>query len=324
MCTAVTYKTNDFYFGRNLDYEISFGEKIVIIPRNFEFKFLDVDNIKNHYAIIGMACVQDNYPLLYDAANEKGLAAAGLNFVGNAKYNSKNDSEFNIAQFEFIPWILSKCANVDEAVDLIKNTNITNKAFSEELAPAELHWIIADKNKCITVESTADGIKIFENSIGILTNNPTFDKQMSRLNDYIGLSPYPPQNIFSENFRLTEYSRGMGAIGLPGDLSSQSRFVRAAFVKLNSLSGNSENESVVQFFHILTSVEQQRGCCRLKNNKNEFTLYKSCINTNKGIYYYSTYENPQICAVKMISENLEQDALIIYPMLNSTNICEVN
>ena len=108
MCTAATYKTKDFYFGRTLDYEFSYGDQIVITPRNYAFNFRHVGDMKNHYAIIGMAHVAEDYPLYYDAMNEKGVAMAGLNFVGNAVYAEIKPDVENIAQFEFIPWILSQ------------------------------------------------------------------------------------------------------------------------------------------------------------------------------------------------------------------------
>ena len=260
MCTAATYKTKDFYFGRTLDYEFSYGEEITITPRNYKFNLKNMGIMETHYAMIGMAHIAENYPLYYDAINEKGLGMAGLNFVGNADYKEVIDGKDNIAQFEFIPYILGKCTSVKEARELIGKINITNIPFNEKMSLAQLHWIIADKNEAITVESIKDGIKIYDNPVGVLTNNPPFDKQMFNLNNYMNLSPKSPKNNFSDNLNLNMYSRGMGAIGLPGDLSSQSRFVRAAFVKTNSLSGETESESVSQFFHILGSVEQQRGC----------------------------------------------------------------
>ena len=116
------------------------------------------------------------------------------------------------------------------------------------------------------------------------------------------------------------YSRGMGAIGLPGDLSSQSRFVRATFVKTNSLSGETESESVSQFFHILGAVEQQKGCCEVTDGKFEYTIYTSCCNGDKGIYYYTAYENHQITGVDMNKENLNSDKLICYPLIQGEQI----
>lgn len=320
MCTAATYKTDDFYFGRTLDYESSYGEEIVIMPRNFRLDFLNVGVNENHYAVIGTAHIAGSYPLFYDAVNEKGLCMAGLNFVGNAHYFKNEDGKDNIAQYEFIPWILGKCASTDEAKELISNINITDTPFNEHMPVGQLHWIIADRNSAITVESVSDGIKVYDNPLGVLTNNPPFDEQMFRLNDFMHLSPRQPKNTFSDKLELKAYSRGMGAIGLPGDLSSQSRFVRVAFVKANSVSAGSENESVSQFFHILGSVDQQRGCCEVADSKYEITIYTSCCNADKGIYYYTTYDNHRISAVDMRKENLDGNTLIAYPMLTGEDI----
>lgn len=320
MCTAATYKTKDFYFGRTLDYEFSYGDEITITPRNYPFHFKEMGDLNSHYAIIGMAHVADGYPLYYDAVNEKGLAMAGLNFVGNAYYNEKDEKKDNIAQFEFIAWILSKCDSVKEARILIEKINLLNTQFNDKLPVAQLHWIVSDKEETITVEPLKEGIKIYENPVGVLTNNPTFDKQMFALNNYMNLSPASPKNNFAPDLNFETYSRGMGAMGLPGDLSSQSRFVRVSFVKMNSFSKDTEKESVSQFFHILNSVDQQRGCCDLGDGKYEITIYTSCCNTDKGIYYYTSYDNHQISGVDMNKENLDSNELVRYPLINEEQI----
>ena len=320
MCTAATYKTKDFYFGRTLDYEFSYGDEVTVTPRNFPLSFRYMGQLKSHYAIIGMACVINDFPLYYDAANEAGLAMAGLNFVGNAHYCNPVEDKENVAQFEIILWILSQCKTVDEARKMLDKINITNTPYSDDLPVAQLHWIIADKNEAITVEAVKEGLKVYDNPVGVLTNNPPFDKQLFNLNNYMHLSVKDPVNTFSSKLNLDMYSRGMGAMGLPGDLSSQSRFVRVAFVKMNSVSGESENESVSQFFHILGSVDQQRGCDDVGEGKLEITIYTSCCNTNKGIYYYTTYNNHQITAVDMHRENLDADTLSRYPAIKDEQI----
>ncbi|MDE7453538.1 MAG: choloylglycine hydrolase [Clostridia bacterium] len=323
MCTAATYKTKDFYFGRTLDYEFSYTEEVVITPRNFPFNMRNIDKMTNHYAMIGMAYVQD-IPLYYDAVNEKGLCMAGLNFVGNAFYSGVVPNKINLAQFEFIPYILGKCASVKEAKELLTKINLTNQPYSEKMPVSHLHWIISDRDSSITVENVKEGMKVYENPVGALTNNLPFDEQMFNLNNYMRLSPRQPENLFSDKLPLKAYSRGMGALGLPGDLSSQSRFVRVAFTKMNSVSGESEEESVNQFFHILGSVEQQRGCCIVGEKEYEITIYTSCCNAEKGIYYYTTYENHSITAVDMHSENLEADSLFRYPLDRQEKITYCN
>jgi choloylglycine hydrolase len=297
---------------------------VTITPRNYEFHFREMGDLKTHHAIIGMAFVTDDYPLYYDAVNEKGLGIAGLNFVGNAVYRAHQDGKDNIAQFELIPWILGQCASVEEAEAFIKKINILNTPYSDRLPLAALHWMISDSSRSITVESVADGIRVYDNPVGVLTNNPPFDKQMFALNNYRYLSPKSPENRFSKDLDLELYSRGMGAMGLPGDLSSQSRFIRVAYTKMNSFSDETENASVSQFFHILGSVDQQRGCCDLGDDKFEITLYTSCCNATRGIYYYTTYDNHQITAVDMHRENLDADKLVRYPLIQEQQICRQN
>ena len=320
MCTAATYATKDFYFGRTLDYEYSYGEEVTVTPRNFPFAFRHAGRLDSHYAIVGMAHVAGGFPLYYDGVNEKGLCMAGLNFVGNAVYGKPAADKDNVAQFELIPWILGQCASVREARERLETLNLTDTPFSGDLPAAQLHWMIADRDGAVVVESRGDGLHVFDDPAGVLTNNPPFEEQMLHLSDFMNLSPAPPVNRLSEKVPLTAYSRGMGALGLPGDLSSRSRFVRAAFVRLNSRSGDSEEESVGQFFHILGSVEQQRGCCDVGGGKYEITLYTSCCNADKGIYYYTTYSNRAITAVDLRRENLGGDELIRYPLKTEERI----
>ena len=311
MCTAATYRTKDHYFGRTLDYEVSYGEEVVVTPRNFPFHFRHMGGLSSHYAIIGMATVAGEYPLYYDATNEKGLSMAGLNFPGNADYKPLAEGKDNVATFELIPWLLGQCATVEEAKAYLARMNLANTPFSPQFPVSPLHWIIADRDCAITVESVREGIRIYDNPVGILTNNPPFDYQMTNLTNFMS---------FSDQLDLTPYSRGMGMLGMPGDLSSASRFVRVAFTKLHSVSGTSESESISQFFHILGSVAQQRGCVHMGEGKYEITIYTSCCNTDRGIYYYTTYENSQITGVDLHRENLDGQQLSRYPLITRQQI----
>lgn len=324
MCTAVSFKTRDHYFGRNLDLEYSYHETVTVTPRNFPFRFRHAAAPAAHLAIIGMAYVADGYPLYYDAANEAGLAMAGLNFPVNAVWKPYDETKDNIPPFELIPWILGYCRTVDEACAALRKVNPLNENFSPGLPLSPLHWLIADATRAVTVEFCADGLHLHENPVGVLTNNPPFEFQMFNLSNYLKLSKEPAQNSFAAGLDLTPYSRGMGALGLPGDLSSASRFVKAAFTRMNSVCGNSEEESVAQFFHILRSVAQQRGCVHLGGDKYEYTIYSSCCNTASGIYYYTTYENQTIHAVDLHAENLEATTLISYALLREPAILRQN
>ena len=318
MCTAVSLKLKDHYFGRNLDYEHSFGENIIITPRNFPFIYRNKTTANAHYSIIGMGIVQDHFPLYFDATNEAGLSVAGLNFPDNACYFNFAPKKENITPFELIPWLLCKYNTVRECCVACKNLQIVNIPFNSQLELSPLHWIVADKNESIVIESTKDGLHVYDNPYGVLTNNPPFPYHLSNICNYINLSAQEPIDRFSNNIILNPYSRGMGAIGLPGDNSSASRFVRAAFTKLNSKCSNTEESAVTQFFHILNAVYQVNGCTAV-GNLYEKTLYSSCCNTTKGIYYYTTYGNPQIHAVHLSAINLDDSALKIFPLNKEPN-----
>lgn len=356
MCTAMTFTAKDFYFGRTLDDTISRNEEVVITPRNYLFAFQHMGEMHNHYAIIGMACVEKTedcvdgsrperenrweigrhnsggkepssagreYPLYYEAVNEKGLAMAGLNFVGNAFYQDFEEvmaGREYVAQFELIPWILGQCATVEEARRRLERLTVTGEAFAPGLLPAQLHWLLADKNEAVTIEAVQEGLRMYDNPAGVLTNNPPFPEQMFQLNNYMHISPREPENLFCDRLPLKTYSRGMGALGLPGDLSSGSRFIRAVFTRMHAVAGSSEEENVSQFFHILGAVNQTKGCCRVGENDYEMTIYTSCCNVERGIYYYTTYGNRQITAVDMRREKLDGASLLRYPLISGEQI----
>ena len=324
MCTAISYKTKNHYFGRNLDLEYSYEESVVITPRHFPFEFRKEREFLKHFAIIGIAYVEHDYPLYYDATNEKGLSMASLSFPGNAVYKSEQEDKYNVAPFELIPWVLGQCSNVQEARMLLEKTNVIKLAYNKELPLTALHFMVSDKYETIVVEPLDNGLQIYENPVKVLTNNPMFPYHLHHLNNYMYLTKKEPVNQFAKELLLETYSRGMGAMGLPGDLSSSSRFVRAAFTKWNSCDGETEEESVSQFFHILGSVEQQKGCVQIEKGAYEYTIYSTCCNTDKGIFYYKTYDNSQITAVDMYKENLDKKDLISYPLLKKQNIYRQN
>ncbi len=313
MCTSISFKTTDHYFGRNLDYEFSYNESVTVTPRNFTFIFRHAPAVRTHYALIGMAFVQNDYPLYYDATNEAGLSMAGLNFPTYAHYFEQKSDKINVAPFEFIPYVLAQCATVAEARKLLAKVSLCAENFSDKLPASPLHWHIADADRSIVVESTVDGLKIFDDPVNVMTNSPTFDFHMLNLTHYLGATREIANNRFAPDIQLKAYSRGAGGFGLPGDLSSASRFVRAAFTLNNSVCKSDETSSVGQFFSILGAVAQQKGSCAVEHGY-EYTIYSSCCNTSRGIYYYTTYNNGCLTAVDMHRENLNGTALVSYPI----------
>ena len=323
MCTAITYRSKDHYFGRTLDSEYNYQESVTITPRNFLLPFRRLPPMEHHYAMIGMAFVNNGYPLYYDATNEHGLSMAGLNFPHSAKYFPQAEGKENVTPFELIPWILGSCKTVAQGRQLLENANLVDIAFRPELPLSPLHWILADKDTAIVIEQTADGLQLFENPVGVLTNEPKFDYHLLNLQNYLHLTSEEITNTFASNLPLRSYSRGLGTVGLPGDLSSPSRFIRAAFTKHNSVAKDSESASISQVLHILGSVHLTQGLEKLGNSYSK-TIYTSCCNTSKGIYYYTTYENSQITGVRLHGVDLNSSELTSYPLIKGQQIKMVN
>ena len=310
MCTCITYTNKDFYFGRNLDLDCSFGETVTITPRSFPLIFRKAERQDHHYAIIGMASANDSFPLYAEAVNEKGLAMAGLNFPGNAFYQQPDGKGLEIASFEVIAWLLGKCASVTEAEEYLNEMKIVDLAFSDQMPSAPLHWMLADRESCLVLEAVRDGLKIYENPFGVLTNNPPFEYHRMNMNNYMNLTAESPQNRFADRLDLKPYAQGMGALGLPGDASSVSRFVRAVFLKWNSVAPEEEKANVSQFFHILDSVAMVRGSVVTEQGTYDITTYSCCANTRTGVYYYKTYDDSRVRAVDMHETDLDGNVLI--------------
>ena len=314
MCTAISFKTKEHYFGRTLDLYYRLNERVTVTPRNFCFKMRFLSEIKNHYAFIGMATEKGGYPLYYEAVNEMGLSIAGLNFPHNACYLKPTHGKINLAPFELIPYLLCLCKDTYEAKKTIKNINLVDAPFAPDMPNTPLHFMVSDEHQSLVIEPTKNGLMVYNNPVGVLTNNPPFETQMLLLSNYTHLSneQHKGANTFGAN--LTPYSLGMGALGLPGDASSASRFVRAVFTKAYSNCDDAEAASVEQFFHILKAVSVARGVTLTDAGEPQFTRYSSCINSKRGIYYYTTYLNSRINAVDMFNEDLEGMSLTSYPI----------
>ncbi len=320
MCTALHMTAKDRYFGRNLDLDRSYGEEVCVMPRRYPLVFREMGPMLRHYAMIGMATVMGGIPLFYEAANEHGLGMAGLNFPGNAYYAPLSEEKDNIAPFEFIPWILGQCRTVDEAETLLSRMNLADIAFSTRVPPSPLHWMIADQARSIVVECMRDGMHIHENPVGALTNNPPFEHHLENLDRYRHLRNDNRDVERVDMGTYTAYCQGLGAVGLPGDVSSMSRFVRAAFGLTHSVCDGSEKAAVGQFFHLLTSVEMIRGVCRTDEGTWDITGYSACINLDKGLYYYTTYGNRRITCVDMHKTELDGEDVRRFPLISEESI----
>lgn len=304
MCTAIFENKHGIFFGRTLDLECSYGEKVAGLEHGEIYPFIHMGKLECKYSILGMSLATEKQLLFYDAVNEKGLSAAALNFPGFAVYHERKNQEIALASFEVIPYLLSGCASVDEAISALEHATITPDDFSESFKSTPLHWMIADKERAIVLESVADGLKIYENPIGVMTNSPPFPYHTMRLSDYMSLTPNHPHNSILPSQYIIPYSRGLGASGLPGDYSSSSRFIRAAFVKEHTILPQRNGEHVwsklqkQRIFDILGTLSLPYGIARTENGDPIYTVYTSCIDMEKCEYSFFTFEDREIKTFK--------------------------
>ena len=296
MCTAIK---DAHLFGRTLDLAESYGEQVVISPRRYPFFFTHEGKSTNHHAIIGTAHISAGVPLYYDAMNEKGLCIAALRFYPLSCYHEKQDGKHAVASFELIPWLLCNCSDAEEAKRLLGNTSITSDRFSSKLPSAPLHWMVSDEKESFVIESTADGIKIYDNSIGVLTNAPAFPDQLQGIASDILLS------------RRTDYTDNAS---IPGALSSTARFQRVLDAKSKTEPTTNEDEAISRFFHILGTVNQPDGVWRTEEMQPMRTVYTSCMDTARQIYFFTTYTCRQIRGVRLKNAHLDLDTLTAFPM----------
>lgn len=314
MCTCIAMKTRDAYFGRTLDLEYRFGEKVVVTPRNYSFTLKSGESFETWYAMIGMARVAGAYPLYAEATNEKGLSIAGLYFPGNACYSPAQPGKRNLAPYELIPWAMGNFASLSDLRRELEQVHLTDAAFDKSTGTSPLHWMVSDGTDSLVLEQTSSGLHLYDNPAGVLTNNPEFPYHATHLNSYLNLTSRPPQNRFCKGLNLKAFGNGMGAIGLPGDDSPSSRFVRACFGKWNSVCGSDDESSIAQFFHLLDSVSIVRGAAVLHDNQCNVTNYACCANATRGVYYYKTYSNNQLTAVRMTDANKNGTKLAVYEL----------
>lgn len=282
MCTGIYRFGEHPLFGRNLDLDMSYGEKPLFVPRGASIPTHHEGQIVPSYAMLGTGLYLFGRPLYFDAMNEKGLAVAGLNFPGYAKEGKPADGKVNLTPYEFIPYLLGRYASLEEAMPFLERLNFTDEAVDPSMPIAPLHYLIADLHKAIVLEAAADGVRLYSNPYGVLTNNPPFPFMEEILRRYLNVSSAYPANRFGSS--LTPTSVGMGSIGLPGDYSSSSRFVKAAFLNLNVASSEDEEEAFHRFYGILDSVAFLPGTAYNENGKSETTVYQAMMDLSRGKY----------------------------------------
>lgn len=314
MCTGIRFtdEKGNLYFGRNLDWTFSYGESVFVTQRGFTNpKFMD-GKLATKYAMIGTAIVVDGMALYFDCGNEAGLAIAGLNFPGYAKYEETPvEGKTNVAAYAFPTYIASQFETVDEVEAALKDVAIVAEPVSDEYPVALLHWIISDKTRAIVVEYMEDGMHVYHDDLNVLANQPTFPYHHENVRSYLHCTPeYPAQPIVWGEDHMEPYGSGSGMRGIPGDFYSPSRFVRAAYLNANYPQQQGEDANVARLFHTLLGVAMVKGGAKVADGDFEYTLYTGGYSAATKTYYFNTYEDLGIKSFRMEDAGLEGGAVI--------------
>ena len=320
MCTSLTLPTLDGYnlFGRTLDLDAHFGEEVILTPKGYPFCFGGGYPQTHHYAMVGTAAEAEGYPLYAEAMNEAGLCMAGLRFAGNAAYADRPETGWlNLAPWELIPYLLCNYTTVTEVRAALGEIRVVGRPVSPDLPVAPLHWHIADRDPAhgeLVVEVTARGMAVYDNPVGVLTNNPPFPYQLARLSELAHLSPLAVASRISHPDCCCA-SLGTGAAGLPGDYSSPSRFVRAATLRRWALawmdqSGGEGADPTPLFFSLLGAVSPTAGAVLTEEGKAHRTLYACCMDTRSGVYHYRREGDGSVHSVPLGRPAWDGDVLV--------------
>ena len=294
MCTAVRFSDTQgsMYLGRNLDWSFGYGEAVRIMPKGFTVPWAFADAAPATHAVIGMCVEFEGYPLFFDCGNDAGLAVAGLNHPGCSEYApSAIDGKTNVAAYEFPAWIAANFANVDEVEEALREAIVVGRAINPAFPVSYLHWIIGDGKRSIVAESRSDGLHVFDNPVDVLANHPNFEWHLTNLRTYITATPNFPEPANWGRAKLKPFGAGAGMRGIPGDVYSPSRFVKAAYLNAHYPAKASEAENVARMFHTLASVAMVEGSSAMANGDLEKTIYTSCFSAALGRYYFNTYDD---------------------------------
>lgn len=300
MCTAIRFSDNkgNMYFGRNLDWSVGYGQRIVITGKGYNLESAFCGKITSAHAIIGMGIIEEDVPLYFDCGNDAGLAIAGLNFPGYAEYEKdKLPGKTSIAAYEFPLWVAMNFANVDEAEAALREVAIVAKPINDNYPVSMLHWIIGDARRSIVVEYTAKGMEIYKDEVDVLTNQPGFDWHRENLRNYMNAANDMPESAEWGETSIKPFGAGAMMRGIPGDCYSTSRFVRVAYLNAHYPKKETEEENVSRMFHTLSGVAFVEGTARMRDGQYEKTIYTGGFSSGTNTYYYNTYEDFSIRSV---------------------------
>jgi choloylglycine hydrolase len=309
-CTGMKLiaKDGSLVHGRTLEFGIQVDISTVVIPRGYSFKGTTPQgeglSYKSKYGVVGAIAFGEL--ALMDGLNEKGLAVGTFyfpTFAGYAKITAENQLRA-LSPVEFPNWILTQFATVEEVKAALSTVVIAPTVTkSWGAAPAPFHYIVFDKSgNCLVIEPIEGKLVTYENKLGTFTNSPTFDWQMTNLRNFINLTPLNAKPITLNGVALEPFGEGSGMVGIPGDFTPPSRFVRAAIFSATAIPSDTAEMAIFQLFHLLNQFDIPVGSARTVAGNVTYTdeTQLTCARDPQSLkYYFRSYKDQTIKVVDL-------------------------
>ncbi|RBL89095.1 linear amide C-N hydrolase [Chitinophaga flava] len=303
-CTGIFLKAGDgaFVCARTMEYSVDLESQVIIFPRNYPFNAVSPDggnkglSWKTKYAMVGINALGKD--ALAEGMNEKGLSVGLFYFTGYAGYMDVPAKKIgkSISATDVSAWLLSSFTTVDEVKKAVDSGILINKGIPLYInggIPFPLHYKVHDaQGKSLVIECVGGKLYTYNNPLGVLTNSPTFDWHMTNLRNYVNLKPTNASLV-----KMTGDGQNMGnssgLMGLPGDFTAPSRFIRAVAYTQSMEPSLNAYEAVTQAFHILNSFDIPKGVIRNASlpRNNEYTLWTSASDLKNKRFYFHTFYN---------------------------------
>ena len=320
-CTGIKLIADDgaIIHGRTLEFGVTVPTSAVVVPRGYAFKGTIPDGSAglayvSKYAVVG-AIAADNMIVL-DGLNEKGLAAGTFYFPDYVGYtaSTKENQSKSLAPVEFVNWVLTQFATLEEVKNALESVVIVPTVSKEwGTTPPPFHYVVYEKSgKALVIEPIGGKLVTYDNPLGVFTNSPTFDWHMTNLTNYINLTPWNVKPITLRGVTLRPFGQGSGMVGIPGDFTPPSRFVRAAIYSVTATPPKNAEAGVLQVFHILNQFDIPVGAARVQEDGvvySDYTLV-TCVRDPQSLkYYFKTYDDQSVKVVDLKKFNLDEKVI---------------
>lgn len=326
MCTHIVIKNNtSLMAARTMDFSFPLQPTMYVMPRNYPIEYISKGlKLEKHKAFLGLG-QNINGHVFADGINEYGLSCAALYFEGYAKYNTEEvNGKVNLAPHEIVSYILASCKDTEDVQKVFQNINLVAHDLALVGAVTPLHWVVVDSSgKSIVIEPMEDGVSIKENAIGVVTNSPNLEWQLTNLRNYISLSPNADNNLKIDDLELKPFGQGSGSFGLPGDYTPPSRFIRAAYNKFTVEKGKTEKDLVKTAYHILNTVSVPKGAVITNSKQIDYTQYTTYMSLLTKTYYFKTYDNINVMSINLMDYNLDKDSITDIQVDHQTNFSAI-